>query len=357
MPLRSKKVKIATNLYTDSREYEIDRISGIGSADVADVFSLEPYGCARKLMYEKLKFVPDYDEDKATQNFHIRRGLLFENLAGEMYANMTKRRIRTPNRAFRSDYHPFMIAHIDKLVLEKGEKTYPLEIKNPSKSHYLKIKYALNNPLTSSTAIPQSWLLQLQHQIFVKESGKGAFAIMSPELGEMLPSIDIPRDDALIQNFIVKGEGAFWAMKDQNMLPNKLPNIEDVRCAKCAYRITCRGEIGEFLTATTNEYVYAEEPVFHEMSKQYLDLGDEIAERDEARAMLKEQMLNLIKTNKTPKIKTDYARVMYLEFIQKKWDMNKLKKDHPDFEALYKNWEIKIAQFRVLRVNSKEKEK
>lgn len=354
MPLRSRKIKIAKDLYADGREYAIDRETGIGSADVADVFSLEPYGCARKLMYEKLKFMPDYDEDIATTNFHIKRGLLFENLAGEMYSKMTKRRIRTPNRAFRSDYHPFMIAHIDKLVFEKGEKTYPLELKNPSKGHFLKIKYALNNPLSSTTALPQSWLLQLQHQIFVKEADKGSFGILSPEMGEMLPAIDIPRDDALIQNFIIKGEGAFWAMKDQNMLPNKLPDIDDKRCAKCSYRITCRGEIGEFLQSTTTEYVYAEEPVFHEMSKQYLDLGDEIAEKEETRSMLKEQMMALIKTHKTPKIKTDYAKVMYLEFPTKKWDMNKLKSDHPDFEALYKR-EMIINQFRVIRLNSKEK--
>ena len=64
---------------TEEREqFLADRLSGIGGSDVADVLSLEPWGCARRLYYEKRQVPPDYADESKEALFE--RGHVLEPL-------------------------------------------------------------------------------------------------------------------------------------------------------------------------------------------------------------------------------------------------------------------------------------
>jgi putative phage-type endonuclease len=340
-----RKVKLGKGKYKDKREYIIPRETGIGSADVADVFSLPPYGCARRLYYQKTGSPPDYVYDKNETNYHIRRGNMFEKLAAEQYIKMTGRKAFKPNRAFRSDYHPFMIAHIDWLIQNKGAgrkaSACPLELKNPSKQHYLKIKHE---------GIPDYWILQLQHQMYVKEAPWGAFGVMSPEMAQMLPSFDLERDENLI-NKIVRVEGLMWEAIQERKPPEKLP-IEDKRCATCDWRITCHGELGEFLEKES-DWVYIEDKDFQELTKTYLELKGEIDEKTETLGMLKDTIQKkTAEYEGKARFKTDWMKIYNLEFKQARWDMAKLKTEHPELEKDYKKIN-QVRMFKLVAINEK----
>lgn len=334
-----RKVKLGKGKYKDGREYVIDRMSGIGSSDVADVFSLPPYGCARRLYYQKIGTQPDYELPKDETNYHIRRGNMFERLAAEEYIKMTGRKAIKPNRAFRSDYHHYMIAHLDWLIVNKGlprkQRSCPLELKNPSKEHFLKIKME---------GIPEYWLLQLQHQIYVKEAPWGSFGIMSPELAQMLPAFDLERDDALI-NKIIRAEGLMWDTILERKPPEKL-DIDDKRCAVCSWRVTCHGEISEFLEKAS-DWRYIEDEDFQELTRAYLELKKDIDNRSETLDMLKSTIQKKLEQYPdNSKFKTDWMKIYNLEYKRASWDVKRLALDHPELELNYK----KISQVKQLRL-------
>lgn len=343
MKAHGNKVKLGKGKYKDKREYKIDRITGIGSADVADVFNLPPYGCARRLYYQKTATPSDYELPRDETNYHIRRGNMFERLAAEMYIKMTGRKAIKPNRAFRSDYHPYMIAHLDWLLIDKkaSRRGCPLELKNPSKEHFLKIKHE---------GIPEYWLLQLQHQMYVKESPWGSFGVMSPELAQMLPSFDLERDDGLI-NKIVKAEGLMWDTIQERKPPEKL-DLDDKRCAVCSWRVTCHGEIGEFLEKAS-DWVYIEDRDFQELTKTYLDLRRDIDDKTATLDMLKSTIVKKLATFENfSRFKTDWMKIYNLEFKQARWDVKKIAADHPEMEANYKKIGI-VKQLKLVAINEK----
>lgn len=316
--------------YIDSREYHIDRSTGIGGSDVGSIFSLPPYGCARKLYYEKTFEEPNYPKE---ENYHMRRGNLLEDVAAQIYREETKRDVRRPNRDFRSLKYPFMIGHVDRVIIDKRKtrNSVPLEIKSPMKPNFFKMK---------NEGMPDEYNLQLQHYLITMNRPWGSFCIFSSEMCA-IHKWDVALDESLMKD-IIKGEKYFWSLVETRNPPAQLVDgLDDKRCQRCIYRITCHGEVARYVEPAT-EYEYL--PGLNEVVTQYIELRNDLKESTEQFEVCKKQLKELMYGYQ--KVRTDSGRVQFEFQSRTGFDSKRFEKDHPELAAEYK----KETQFKTLRV-------
>lgn len=198
----------------------------IGGSDVADVFSIEPYGCKRRLWYEKTGVEADFPKE----SYHLRRGTMLEPLAASLYAEETGRTIRKNNAKLIDEQYPFMAAHLDREILKDERGVGVLELKCPSARAYYDVQKG---------GAQEAYILQMQHYLRVRKADWGSYGFFSAELADLF-HFDVYRDDELIEKMI-EGELAFWEMVKRKEIPEQLASSKDKRCKNCNYGITCRG--------------------------------------------------------------------------------------------------------------------
>ena len=71
-----------------------ERLTGLGGSDIHHLFYEKPYGCSRKLWYEKTSQQPDYP---VIASNIMKRGNKLEQLIRDEYVLRTERKIRRVN--------------------------------------------------------------------------------------------------------------------------------------------------------------------------------------------------------------------------------------------------------------------
>jgi len=207
-------------------QWHADRRRGIGGSDVADVLSLPPYGCAARLFDEKKGITPDYPE---SYNPHMERGKALEDVAAREYEKVEE---VTTIKCYpqSNEVHPWMRGNIDRVIMDAtGNPAGVLEIKCPARRTFLSLK---------KEGLPEAWILQMQHYLYVYDLNWGAFGILWAEGWEFI-HFRVERDDQLIFQLIER-EREFWEMVTHGRRPERLPE-GDARCRRCNRRVTCRG--------------------------------------------------------------------------------------------------------------------
>ena len=173
-----------------------EKTTGIGGSDIGDVLNLEPWGCRRRLYYEKTGFTPDYYD---AENPLLERGLALEAVALEMYERKTGRPIGlsvpglpvlSPTRLYRSAEDSRLLVHLDAVVYReprkkgrpkkrKGAETFAgvLELKTVGAPMFFKIK---------RDGIPDAYIMQIQHAMAVTGLSWGSFGILWPDGWRMI---------------------------------------------------------------------------------------------------------------------------------------------------------------------------
>lgn len=315
-------------------EFYLDRTSGIGGSDVAGIFSIKPYGCCRKVWLEKKKQEPDYEPQ---DNFNLRRGTLFEEVAANLYEKETGRNVRKPNRGFRSREFPFMIGHIDRLIIDPKQGTAPMEIKNPGVSNFMKIK---------REGIPDEYVLQLNHYMIVKGADWGTVCVFSPEMADIIHK-DYEKNSVLVKE-IVRGEKEFWDSLATNEIPPVL-GVEDKRCGRCKFKTFCYGDIAELL-GKEGEFEY--EPSWDVMIEEYLNLKQEFEDVEERLDWYKGEIKSLMGDRQ--KVRTDLVKIYHAVQEARRFDVKAFEKDYPDLAKQYKKVSVS-RPFRIFMLNEKVK--
>lgn len=214
---------------TKREAFLAERRTGIGGSDMADLFSLEPYGCARRLAYDKTGIDMDNPPDERQQR-QFSRGIHGEALAVAEYVRQTARKTRKMAVRRHPAYAHFLV-HADRQILATDDRgTGALEVKCPSTFMFRKI---------AREGMPDAYTLQGQWELYVTGYQWGSFAVFSLD-GWDLRWFDFLRDHALI-NRCADAAGAFWKTIKSGLLPERLP-ADDARCGRCAYKRTCQGE-------------------------------------------------------------------------------------------------------------------
>lgn len=203
--------------------------TGVGGSEVHNLWSLEPYGCRRRLWYEKTGAKPDFIR-LLTKD--MERGIELESIVARLYRQETGRKL-LPGGFHRDRDQPWLIVHPDRQIKPLQEPRWVscglLEIKCPTVRKYLECK---------RNGLPEAWVLQVQHGLGITGYGWGSFAVFSAELWELV-HFDMPADQALIEKIQAEA-GRFWRTVENGPAPDRLAP-DDQRCQTCSFRTQCQG--------------------------------------------------------------------------------------------------------------------
>ena len=312
----------------------MQRTGFIGGSDLADVFSLPPYGCERRLAYEKNGIPADYP---FYGNFATKRGHIFEPIVAQMYQEETGRQVvRMPDTdegLIRHPKYPFIAGHPDAFIPEVNGVA---EFKVPGERAFRKIK---------AEGMQEGYILQLQNNLMLTNADIGIFAFLWAD-GVDLKHFDVPPDPAL-QNNIIEGCGRFWeklSTEHQDDFPRLDPS--DRRCHNCQWRTSCQGprlidlgEEKEGAPALVNDFpadVIRDYFECEQMAKEAEQL------LDDAKARIKDVLRNL----KMDAVQAPGARIYWKKQDRTTVDSKKLKANFPD---IYKQC-TKVSPSIPLRV-------
>ena len=100
----------------------------IGGSDIAALLNVDPNRTPRDVYNEKLQLV-----EQEPENYHMKRGKLFEPIAAQQYMEKTGRKVKhTPQTLVHPEYD-FLRGHTDYEHADNGE---PLEIKCPGVARF-----------------------------------------------------------------------------------------------------------------------------------------------------------------------------------------------------------------------------
>jgi len=212
----------------DREQFLKERLTGLGGSDIHHLFNAEPYGCARKLWYEKTEQEPDYP---VVASNVMKRGNKLEQLIRDEYSEITERKIRRVNRMITNDRLPWAMCHLDAEIVSIDDRgTGILECKSVGRPMYYKIK---------DDGIPDSWIFQMQHYLLTTDRQWGSYAILWADNWEFI-HFDIEADKELQHSIVEAGE-SFWRKVENGPAPERL-DAKDKRCSNCEFRNTCQGE-------------------------------------------------------------------------------------------------------------------
>lgn len=210
----------------EAQAFREKRRSGIGGSDVHHLFNLEPYGCARRLFYQKSGVAPDYLPKNVAL---FERGHVLEPIIVTEYLRKTGRSGELHKETIYSERCPEMFVHLDYLIYNEAGVAGVLEAKSAGREVFAKIK---------REGIPAGYALQLQDQMHVSGLTWGAFAVLWPDGWDML-RFDVEYDVEIGQ-MIEHEARKFWVRVQTGDAPDRL-KPSDKRCKSCEYRTSCQG--------------------------------------------------------------------------------------------------------------------
>ena len=243
----------------DREQFLKERLTGLGGSDIHHLFNAEPYGCARKLWYEKTEQTPDYP---VVASNVMKRGNKLEQLIRDEYVEVSGRKIRRVNRMITNTKIPWAMCHLDAEIVAVDDRgTGILECKSVGRPMYYKVR---------DEGITDSWIFQMQHYLLTTGRKWGSYAILWADNWEFI-HFDIELDKELEHSILEAGE-SFWRMVQNGPAPERL-DAKDKRCTNCEFRNTCKGEKFMELDEVQSEDVPLDESLDSLMS-QYLTLKE-----------------------------------------------------------------------------------
>lgn len=213
------------NAPVDRSAWLAERRRGLGGSDMQHVFAEAPYGCPRRLYYDKIGEPQDFPENETAV---MQRGTRLEDLVAELYAEETGRTIES-RPAIVSEAHPWARVNVDRVIVGDERGPGALEIKTHGDWLFRRVK---------REGLLNAHVLQLQWALFVTGYSWGSYAVMHPDSWSLI-YFDVPRDDVLIEAMVRAG-GRFWRQVESRTPPDPLPEV-DKRCRACPWRTRCRG--------------------------------------------------------------------------------------------------------------------
>ena len=209
-----------------TKQQVVDRKLGIGGSDIASVLNQKPYGCARRLFYDKTDTKPDYE---VPHNTLFDRGHVLEPEIIRRYEEETGLKVEPVETAV----HPmidWMRVNVDGIVVNPILGRGVFEAKSHGQYIFNRIK---------AEGLPVSHILQIHYGMMLHDCDWGAIGVLHPDTFQFI-TFEVERDESIVK--IIEEEGAkFWEMKSNGVKPERLPP-SDKRCSTCVFRTQCQGQ-------------------------------------------------------------------------------------------------------------------
>jgi hypothetical protein len=223
---------LTPQIQSQEKSFQDERRSGLGGSDIGGLYNLD-FGCRRKLTYDKTGVPEDFQRIETPE---MERGTVMEHVCKMVYEKRTGRKVSLQPLA-RHPMYPWMIVHVD------GEVEAPTK-PGPGYAEFKVVnRFAMKK--FRKEGIRESYILQLQHGMAVKDYQWGSFGLLCLDPWQF-EWFDVDKDFDL-QSKLYEDEETAWRLIEQRKidlscdLPEQLPDLKDKRCMSCAWRRTCRG--------------------------------------------------------------------------------------------------------------------
>jgi len=317
-----------------SEDWHERRRAGIGGSEWGDVLGLEPYGCARRLWYEKRGTELDFPRryTGAMKRGHKLEAIVAEEVEeahGFFFRRHNKNAKRPP------DIPSWWIGNIDRVVKrgcvpgKEGSGVAEFKTKGPFPFQKL-----------TKTGIPDTEKLQVQHYLGLTGFKWGLYACLEPVYWRLFIQF-VDRDEAALKLMREVGE-TFMREVQEGPAPFKLMS-SDKRCQTCEFRWTCHGEalVDATIASETEEIedpylagLVTDRDSLQEMTKENEELLDENTRK------IKEHL------GQQRKVKVGDRPIIWKMASRKVLDTKKLQAEKPEVYEAYVN-ELSYEFFRV----------
>lgn len=323
-------------------EFLAERATGIGGSDAHHIHSLPPYGCARRLWYEKRGIPPDAPRE---MNSVMRRGVRLEDIAAEYYEEVTGRDLINVTKAQRHKKYPQILVHIDRRITAQEKQRGPgvFEAKTVGEYMWRKIK---------EDGVPDYMLLQVQHAMLATNLKWGALGLYQPD-SDGLIHFDVERNEKFLEAHL-DACLKFWAAVQQDEPPPRLQMHldEHERCKTCPWTNTCQGEgMAELLSSAppTPEH----EPRLLPLIAEYRKIKPLVDEAEKELKRVEAEMKTLIGDRvsvSVPMLVPGEKKSVRVDFKPRmEWDIKKLEHDKPELAQQFTRLEWKLGELSEKR--------
>lgn len=250
-------------------EWLIARKLGIGSSDAAAICGLSKYRTALDVYADK---VSPLVNDNETEVMYW--GKVLEDMIAKEYTKRTgEALVDCTNVILRHNEYPFMMATLDRT---KSDGT-PVEIKTASA--YVAGEWGESG----SDQIPESYMIQVQHQLMVADKPMADVAVLIG--GNNFRVYHIERDQGVIDE-LIRIEKVFW---DQVM--NKTPPAPDYS------HPTTIALLNRLYGGNNGMTIDIVDPAFHQACQEFDRMRDEIKQCQQKQDEAKAKILDTMKEN------------------------------------------------------------
>ena len=325
-----------------------EKATGIGGSDIGDVLNLEPWGCRRRLYYEKTGFTPDYQE---ADNPLLERGIALEGVALDMYERKTGRPIGltvpglpvlSPTRLYRHKEDERLLVHLDAVVYrEPRRRGRPKKKKADTPAGVLELK-TVGAPMffkIKRDGMPDSYIMQIQHAMAVTGLSWGSFGVLWPDGWRMI-TFDVEAKKDLQE--AAKSEALkFLEEVRSGRIPDRLP-ASDNRCQRCPFRASCQGAL--LLEAAKGQYENRDDETLNGLIGRYWEYKGLYDEASDLFEGVKTEIKTVL--GDCAGVEVPGTRIHFKAFPVTRVDLNKLREK---YAAAAKDCEVTSAQ-RPLKV-------
>jgi len=298
----------------DKLEWLKERQKGIGGSDVGAILGVNKYKTPFQIYLEKTQEIKEVQESSEAAYW----GTKLEDMVAREFAKVTGKKVRRDTRHFVSKKYPFMVANIDRRVV--GEKAI-LECKTVNQ---------FGAKEWEGEEVPASYLVQVQHYIYVTEAEKAYIACLIG--GQKFIWKEIKRDDELIE-MIINAEKDFWKLVEE-----KTPPALDGSSAAEKYLKERFEDVQEGTRVILDSK-------YKEKIEEYLNLKEQIKELEQEQKALENSLKLKIGDNEAGYI--DNFLVNWKGYSRTSIDSKKLKEEQPEIyykylkKSKYRKFEIK----------------
>lgn len=298
----------------DKLEWLKERQKGIGGSDVGAILGVNKYKTPFQIYLEKTQEIKEVQESSEAAYW----GTELEDMVAREFAKRTGKKVRRDTKHFASEKYPFMVANIDRRVV--GEKAI-LECKTVNQ---------FGAKEWEGEEIPASYLVQVQHYIYVTGAEKAYIACLIG--GQKFIWKEMKRDDELIE-MIINAEKDFWKLVEE-----KTPPALDGSSAAEKY-------LKERFKDVQEGTKVALDSEHKEMIEEYLNLKEQIKELKQETKALENSLKLKIGDNEVGYI--DNFLVNWRGYLRTSIDSEKLKEEQPEIydkylkKSKYRKFEIK----------------
>jgi len=203
-----------------------DRQGYLGGSDWQDVLSIEPYGCARRLWYEKRATEADYPEEVTPA---MQRGTEAEGLVLRRYCEQEGAKLVRGRRPRAKDLPSWWHGHVDAIADHPQRGRGVPEAKTAGEWIWRKV---------NRDGLHLGYIAQAQHYIGLTGLPWCDVAMLWLD-GWQFRVWTVNRDEAMLASMREAGD-RFMRMAENGPAPDRL-DTADRRCGRCPYRRTCHG--------------------------------------------------------------------------------------------------------------------